>query len=242
MSFRFSGFSFRPRWWGVLLALAACSAAILLGNWQTRRAAEKRDLATLFAVAERTAPVTIPQERVSAEALVYKRLRTKGEYLPKFTVLLDNKVYKGRTGYFVVTPLHVSNSTMHVLVNRGWIAGGARREILPEIRTPAGEISVEGLGLAHAQRVLSVGNGVPRGHVWQSLTNEEYARWSGLALQPVFLRQTSMQDDGLVRDWPAPDFGIEKHQSYALQWYLIAALSVVIFLCVSVKREQSPAG
>lgn len=238
----FAGLRFRPRWWGFLLALAAFSATILLGNWQTRRAAEKRDLASLFAAAALAAPVAIPGGRATSEALVYKRLLAKGEYLPKFTVLLDNKVYKGRTGYFVVTPMQLSNSTMHVLVNRGWIAGGARREVLPEIRTPAGEVSLEGLGLAHAERVLSTGDGAHQGRVWQGLTNEEFSRWSGLALQPVFLQQSSALDDGLVRDWPAPDFGIEKHRSYAMQWYLIAALSVVIFLSLSVNRDRSPAG
>jgi hypothetical protein len=26
--------------------------------------------------------------------------------------------------------------------------------------------------------------------------------------------------DNLVRNWPAPDFGIEKHRIYMMQWYL----------------------
>ena len=38
-----AGYSFRPRLWA--LALAACAAGIALGNWQSRRADEKRALA-----------------------------------------------------------------------------------------------------------------------------------------------------------------------------------------------------
>ncbi len=237
-----AGLRFRPRWWAFLLALAACAATVALGNWQAGRAADKRALAARFAAAERAAPLAISGVRMPAESLVNKRLLAKGEFAPKFTVLLDNKVYKGRPGYYVVTPLQLSGSALYVLVNRGWIAGGARREDLPEIRTPAGEILLEGLGLAHAQRVLAAGDGLPAGRVWQGLTNEDFSRWSGLALQPVFLLQRTGIDDGLVRDWPAPDFGVSTHESYAIQWYLIALLSVVIFFSLSVKRDRSSAG
>lgn len=238
---RFRGLSFRPRGWGFLLALAACAAAVSLGNWQTRRAAEKHALAERFEQAGRLPPVRVPPAAVAPEALVFKRLAAKGEFVPQSMILLDNKVYRGRPGYFVVTPLRLAGSGMHVLVNRGWIAAGARREDLPSVATPAGEIEIEGLGQAHAPRVLAAGGGPPAGKVWQGLDFDDFSRWSGLALQPVFLEQHSDGRDGLVRDWPAPDFGIDRHLSYAMQWYLIAALSVVIFVVLSFQRAQPPA-
>ena len=241
MPFRFKELRFRPRWWGGLLALAACSAAITLGNWQTRRAQEKHALAERFEQAARATPVRVPPAAAPAEALVFKRLAATGEYQPQFTILLDNKVYRGRPGYFVVTPLRLSGSTMHVLVNRGWIPSGARREDLPSVRTPAGEVSVEGLGIEHAPRVLAVG-GPPTSNVWQGLAFGDFSRWSGLALQPVFLEQHSDIPDGLVRDWPAPDFGIDRHTSYAMQWYLIAALAVVSFVSLSFDCVRASAG
>jgi surfeit locus 1 family protein len=233
---------FRPRWWGVLFVLAACASAVALGNWQTRRADEKRALAERFDQAGRAAATAVPAVRVQAEALVFKRLSVAGRFLPQFTVLLDNKVYRGRPGYFVVTPLRIGEGPMHVLVNRGWIPADVRRENLPAITTPAGEVLIEGLGLEHAPRVLAAGTGAPEGRVWQGLGLEEFARWSGLALQPVFLQQHSAIDDGLVRDWPRPDFGIDRHTSYAMQWYLIAALSIVIFISLSFDRDRHPAG
>jgi surfeit locus 1 family protein len=241
MQTRIKGLRFRPRWWGGLLALAACSAAIALGNWQTRRAQEKHALAERFEQAARTAPASVPSTAALPVSLVFKRLAAKGEFVPRFTILLDNKVYHGRPGYFVVTPLRLSGSAMHVLVNRGWIAAGSRREDLPSVRTPPGEVAVEGLGLEHAPRVLAVG-GPPTGRVWQGLAIDEFSRWSGLAVQPVFLEQRSDTPDGLVRDWPAPDFGIDRHTSYAMQWYLIAALAVVIFVSLSFDRVRPPAG
>lgn len=239
---RLKGLRFRPRWWAFLLALAACGATFALGNWQTRRAAEKRDLAERFEQASRAVPTQVPGQPALSEALVFKHLIATGEFVPERTILLDNKVYKGRLGYFVVTPLHLSGGGLHVLVNRGWVAAGARREDIPAVRTPVGEVTVEGLGLAHAPRVLAAGEGLPEGNVWQGLTYKDYARWSGLALQPVFLEQHSVLDDGLLRDWPRPDFGIATHESYAIQWYLIGALSLVLFVSLSFQRDRPAAG
>jgi cytochrome oxidase assembly protein ShyY1 len=123
-----------------------------------------------------------------------------------------------------------------VLVNRGWVPAGPRRENVPEIVTPPGHVTVEGFGQEHAPRVLAVGPG-RQGRVWSGVALEEFAQWSGLELQPVFLEQHSTLPDGLVREWPAPDFGIDRHTSYAMQWYLIALLSVAIFFGLSVKHE-----
>ena len=239
---RLKGLRFRPHWWAFLLALAACGATFALGNWQTRRAAEKRDLSARFEQASRALPVPVPGHSSPPETLVFKRLTATGEFVPQYTVLLDNKIYKGRPGYFVVTPLHLSGGGLHVLVNRGWIAAGARRDDLPAVKTPAGQVTVEGLGLAHAPRVLAVGDGRPEGKVWQGLSYDDFARWSGLALQPVFLAQHSALDDGLVRDWPRPEFGIATHEGYAMQWYLIGALSLVLFISLSFQRDEPAAG
>jgi surfeit locus 1 family protein len=239
---RLSGLRFRPRWWGLLLMLAVFASTIALGQWQTGRAEEKRGLAERFQRAGLAEPIPVPAQPSAAEALVFRRLSATGEFLPEFTVLLDNKVYRGRPGYFVVTPMRVAGSAMQVLVNRGWIAAGARREDVPEVKTPGGRVTIEGFGLEHAPRVLAVGSDQPRGRVWQGLSLDEFTQWSGLALQPVFLEQHSQIADGLVRDWPAPDFGIDRHTSYAMQWYLIAALSVVLFICLSFDRDRPAAG
>lgn len=236
------GLRFRPRWWGLALAASACAATVALGNWQSRRADEKRGLAARFELASRAVPTAVPATAAPASALAFHRLAAKGEFVPQYTVLLDNKVYRGRPGYFVVTPLRIAGGTVHVLVNRGWVPAGARREDLPEVRTPAGEVTVEGYGLEHAPRVLAAAGARPEGRVWQGLALDEFARWSGLALQPVFLEQHSASADGLVRDWPLPDFGIDKHTSYSIQWYLIAALSVVLFLILSFERDRPASG
>jgi surfeit locus 1 family protein len=208
-----AGYSFRPRLWALALAAAACAAGIALGNWQSGRADEKRALGARL-----------------------ERVALQGEFVPKYTVYLDNKTRRGRAGYEIVTPLNISGSASHVLVNRGWIEAGATREVLPEVRTPAGEVRIEGLALPRLERVMSLGRS-PTGRLRQNLDIAAYAAETGLALQPRVIEQHSDSGDGLARDWAPHDAGVEKHQAYALQWYSLAALAVVLFIALSFKKK-----
>ena len=57
-------------------------------------------------------------------------------------------------------------------------------------------------------------------------------RSTRLPLQHFVLEQTSADgsETALVRDWPAPDLGIDKHRGYAFQWYALAAMAFLFFL------------
>src|SRR5688500_1481822 len=206
------GYSFRPSAWAIAVAAAACAAGIALGIWQAGRAQEKR----------------------AAEARS-ERVTVRGEFLPQHMVLLDNKVRRGRVGYDVVMPLRLAAGT-HVLVNRGWIAAGATRSELPEIRTFQGETSVEGIMRDHLPRVLQPGR-PQRGKVRQTVTVEDFAAETGLTLLPFVIEQHSAADDGLRRDWPRVGAGAEKNEMYALQWYSLAALAVVLAAVLSFRKK-----
>jgi surfeit locus 1 family protein len=40
-----------------------------------------------------------------------------------------------------------------------------------------------------------------------------------------------------LREWPRPDAGIEKHESYALQWYSLAALALILGVVFSFRKK-----
>ena len=211
-----AGYSFRPRLWTLALAAAACAAGIALGNWQARRADDKRALA----------------ENV-------QNIAVHGVFLPERTVFLDNKVRHHRAGYEVVTPLRLGEG-IHVLVNRGWIEAPPRRDQLPQVVTPQGPVRVEGLMLPHLARPMKVGE-PQKGAVRQSVELKEFAAETGLALQAFVIEQHRGIADGLLREWPKPDAGIEKHQAYSFQWYSLAALAAVlgVVLCFRKREDRS---
>ncbi|HXU42158.1 MAG TPA: SURF1 family protein [Burkholderiales bacterium] len=204
-----AGYSFRPRLWALALALAACAAGIALGNWQSRRADEKR---------------------AAAAALESKRVSLRGVFRPELTVLLDNRMRNHRVGYEVVTPLRLSDAT-HVLVDRGWFARGAK-----EPPPPAGEVRIDGIALARLPHALRLGE-EPKARVRQNLDVAAFAAETGLALQPIVVEQHSDSGDGLLREWPPPDLGVDMHAAYALQWYSLAGLAAVLFVVLSFRKR-----
>src|ERR1700741_1498471 len=207
-----AGYSFRPRLWALALAAGACAAGIALGNWQSRRADEKR--------------------------VVFPRVAVEGEFLPRHTVYLDNKTRHGKAGYEIVTPLKIRGAAAHVLVNRGWIEAGKTREVLPDVRTPAGALRVEGIALERLPKILNLEDA--KGRVRQSLDIAAYAKETGLQLESRVIEQHSDSGDGLVRDWAPHDAGAEKNAAYALQWYSLAALAVVLAIVLGFRKIEAP--
>jgi surfeit locus 1 family protein len=126
-----------------------------------------------------------------------------------------------------------------VLVNRGWIAQGASRATLPEPAPPAGRVTVQGRLALPMAGYLELAPEVTTGPVWQNLDPPRYAAATGVAVLPAVVEQTVAPagDDGLVRDWPAPDFGVETHWIYMMQWYAFAGLAIVLWLAFSLRQS-----
>jgi surfeit locus 1 family protein len=226
-------YSFRPRGWALVLAAVACAAGIALGNWQAGRAEEKRRLGAQLEQALRAPPLQIGSAMVEPEALALKHVTARGRFVAEHTVFLDNKLRRGRPGYEILTPLRLNG--VHVLVNRGWIQAARTRDALPGVPTPAGEVVVDGLALARLPHAFELG-APAAGPVRQNLDLQGYAAQTRLVLQPVIIEQHNAAPDGLLREWPRPDAGIEKHESYSLQWYSLAGLAVILFVVLSFRR------
>ncbi|MBE0624850.1 MAG: SURF1 family protein [Burkholderiales bacterium] len=230
------GRSFRPAFLPGVAALAAIALTLSLGNWQTRRAEEKLALGRNLDDAARRVQLSLPPSPVNVRDYEFASVSARGEYSARHTVLLDNKVLHGIAGYQVLTPLKIAGGDMHVLVNRGWVAAGTRRDALPQIRTPAGITAVEGVAIVPSSHIFELDKRTEEGIVWQNLVLARYAKWSGLKLQPVVLQQTSAAADGLERVWARPDTGADKHRGYAFQWYALATTILISYVAFSFKH------
>jgi len=235
------GRQFRPRWRWLAAALLGATAFVLLGNWQLRRADERRALAAAHAAALRAPAVALPGRPIEASDYALRRVAVRGTFVPAQTVYLDNRIRRGRVGYEIVTPLRIAGSALHVVVLRGWVAGAGTRETLPAVPTPPGEQRIEGVALAAIPQRYEPKGAAPAGRVWQNLSVERFAAASGLALQPILLEQHSASPDGLARDWPPVGAGAEKNENYALQWYSLAALALVLWIVLSFRRDAPAA-
>jgi len=79
--------------------------------------------------------------------------------------------------------------------------------------------------------------------VWQSIDVARFSAATGMAVLPVVIEAVDTPaapalGDGLVRDWLAPDFGVEKHEIYMVQWYALAVLAIVLWATLNLRRSK----
>jgi surfeit locus 1 family protein len=223
----------RPRLVPTVVAIAAVAACVAAGRWQQDRLHAKEALRAQFDAAARLPPVALASLPSAADwaSLRYRPVVATGEYVAPRQILIDNRVRAGRAGYHVVTPLALADGRV-VLVNRGWIAQGASRSVPPVASPPTGVATVRGRLSIPTDGYLELRTVTTAGPVWQNLDPARFADATGLAVLPAVVEATEAPapDDGLVRDWLAPDYGIETHRIYVLQWYVFALLAVILWL------------
>lgn len=226
--------AFRFRTIPFVATVLLVALGIALGNWQMRRADEKLAIAARMAQQGAAAPVVLSGAAPERD-LAYRRVRVTGEWVAAWPLFLDNRPHNGRAGFYLAMPFKIAGSNAHVLVLRGWLPRDPREYgRLPAFATPAGLTTIDGVATASAGKVMQLGTPgeLKPGAIVQNLTPDAVARASGLRLAPFFVQQTGASTAGepLVRDWPQPAGGVDKHHGYAFQWYALAAMAVLFFV------------
>lgn len=221
----------QTRWWLLTVATAlACALTVSLGFWQLSRAAQKTALSQAMS-AQAGATELSADTLVAAKdttALLHQPARLSGEWLADHTVFLDNRQMRDRVGFYVVTPLKLHSGAV-VLVYRGWVARNfLDRAALPVVVTPAGAVAVQGRIAPQPGKLYEPGT-PSRTTIRQNLDIALFAEETRLPLLNVVLMQGGNQDEGLLREWPVINLGVDKHYGYAAQWFGIAALIVALY-------------
>jgi surfeit locus 1 family protein len=231
----------RPAWVPTVAAFATVVLCVVAGNWQHRRMLEKEALQARIQHAAVIAPVALPAGVEDWSAWRFRQITATGAYDARHQMLIDNKVHDGRVGFDVVTPLDLDDGRV-VLVDRGWIAGGATRARLPDAPAPAGTLTVRARIDMPPRAYYELGDEhAPAGPVWQHLDPARFATATGIPVLPIVLEALDSTTAGdLVRDWPQPDAGIERHVGYMLQWYAFAAMAAGLWLWFTFRRRGAP--
>jgi cytochrome oxidase assembly protein ShyY1 len=212
-----------------------------LGQWQTRRATEKQAVETKLAARESAAPILLGSAAMAIDELEYRRVLVKGQFVRDWPVYLENRPYRGAAGFYVLMPLKIDGADQHVLIARGWVPRDiADRTKLPAIPTPQGTVELQGIAIRNPGHVLQLGRAeaLRPNAIVQNLDIPAFAAASNLPMHTVLIEQLSDTQDGLVRDWPRPSTGIDKHRGYAFQWYALAATAFVFFVVTGFRRGK----
>ena len=121
----------------LLFCLPLLPVTLGLGFWQLQRADEKRELIALYESRRQASPLPMAALAPGSDHL-YVRVLLEGVPDTRHQFLLDNRMRGSRPGFEVLTPVALDSGGWG-LVNRGWLAAGARRAQLPGITVAPAE-------------------------------------------------------------------------------------------------------
>lgn len=229
--------------WGIALCVTLTFALLVnLGFWQLGRAAEKRALQremlarqelpalALAQVQPRIGPLSEDQA-VQVENL---RVSVSGRYWNEGSFLVAFQFFQGAPGFELVTPFLVEGTEETLLVSRGWIAPGPGDDGMPYIVPVAGDQTLT--GQLHVPAAVA-GTTQVEGEAWPlRLRRMDLTRAAEVLDRPVlpWVLRLSADSAGVhARHWPAVTVSTRSNIQYALQWFGMALVVLLVTLALS---------
>jgi surfeit locus 1 family protein len=231
-----------------LFVVAAAAVCIGFGFWQLDRHQQRQARNDTVRAAELRAPLELDAAAVAAitrdpEAFVYRRVRVKGVVPVATEFLLRGRSHMGQPGVHLFAPLHLEGTREILLVNRGWLAAPDAATVDPRPYAERESRVVEGVVLpfpdADGQgrpveidlgdfRVFSLGR--------MDRTAVE-AHFAATAL-PFYVQELpAAARPGPPVRLALPELDAGPHLSYAVQWFGFAAVFLVGFGAVVLRRS-----
>ncbi|MFI6445315.1 SURF1 family protein [Kitasatospora sp. NPDC050543] len=232
----------------LLIAVLLIPTTIRLGFWQLHRHESRVARNELIARALTAQPVAFDSLSAPGFAvpgdLTWRAVTATGEYDAAHEFVVRKRTDSGgdKIGYFVVTPLKLSDGKGEVLVNRGWVASGESAAAYPAVpATPAGEVTVTGRLRADE---TAAGSGIrDRGGLpdrqFNLISSTQQARESGITLLGGYLELTGTSPAPAEQPelLPEPNHSdIGPHMAYAVQWWLFTAM-IPVGCWILIRRE-----
>jgi cytochrome oxidase assembly protein ShyY1 len=228
-------FALRGRWLvGHVVVLALAALFVRLGFWQLDRLDQVRTSNALIE-SRRSLPVADLEELVQpgdprGGTAVQRRVSVTGRYDTSARIVSDFRSVDGEPGVDVLTPL-VTDDGAAVIVDRGWVpAATPEGQIPPAAAPPQGPVEVTGFALEGAPpgsaRAATAGGVLELTRIDLGLVQRDL----DYDLYPVYVRlqaQQPAQSSGLPQVVPPPALDEGPHLSYAVQWFIFAAIGLI---------------
>jgi surfeit locus 1 family protein len=224
-----------------LLALLLAAVCVRLGFWQWHKWVHADAQSARFARgAEAVQPLGT---RTLSQVELFQRVSVSGRLDGRHQFLLDNRSWRGRAGYEVLTPLARADGRV-LLLDRGWVPFTGSRRRLPAVAlADTGEVHLSGRVADLPSPGLASGRAPPlRADPWPKVTSfpamDELAEALGHALDARILLLDPQAPFGFVREWQPPGLAPLRYLAYAIQWWCFAALALVLWAITSLRSAS----
>jgi len=221
------------------LIVAILALLISLGFWQLDRADEKRAIEDQIASAN-SGDVELVTSVEFLKDKEYYHVRLQGSYVGDKQFIYDNQIVDQVSGYYVLTPLILKDTSKAVLINRGFIAWNGRRDKLADIdvEDELTEVKVQ-ISTPVKRMELKVSEttgGFPV--LIQALDLDAMSTIASLDFASVVGLLNPESENGFVRKWEPYTGSIERHVGYAIQWFLMAFVLAFIGIRLAIKQRK----
>lgn len=232
---------FQPTFWATALALPVLIVLIVLGSWQVQRLQWKNDLIETRAARVVTAPVEITEALAAANNLAdieYRPVTVSGSLRNDRAMTLLNRVHEGRVGGHLIVPMELDSDLGTVMVDRGWMS-------LPDLRAfaarPDEAVTLDGFVRMYAPPGYFMPGNEPDANNWFFMHEAEMLAAAELSGPVGFYVQAgpNATPPEVYPVGSVPDVNLRNsHLEYAVTWYALAAVLVVIFVIFHWKRKE----
>ena len=220
-----------------LVTFLAVVIMFALGFWQLQRGAEKTQRLANIQQAAESNKLSLHQAINLGEQALDMTVSMEGVVDTQHYFLLDNKIQQGRVGYEVLVVADTSEG--NVLVNFGWLAAPALRSELPAVSLPTVPTKLQGM-LAIPKQNSLITETAAYDRQWPKILQqadlaiiaEHYAQ----PLLPFVILLDEELDSAYIRNWQPVVMPPEKHLAYAIQWFLLGAAALIIFILAQRKK------
>ena len=211
---------------------------IFLGFWQLDRADEKSAIVAAFSANQQAAPADV-KALLAGGNQQYRPAWLTGALDSSRQIVLDNRVKNGRPGYEILEPMSVKGLEADglpqaMLVNRGWVPASLDRSQLPEVEPVVGEVQVRGFLYHNLRGGYRLDDQITVVRQWPSRVGWiSVERAEELFGEPFYEYQLRLDSDSvgsLETGWVTVAVQPEKHTAYAVQWFVMAAVLLVMTL------------
>ena len=234
-----------------LSALVVIGIGCSAGIWQLNRAEQKIRLGESLAARLAMPILNANTMDLSLELAAERRITVRGRFLAEEAVWLDNRPRpipagisnSAQAGFYLMMPLLLEGQKKVLWINRGWAARNHLNRVeLPPISTPETTVVIDGVAFPHPGRVYELGQQsevISKPRIEQNFDLSKEAKLHPWDQLPFIVRESSSdKGDGLVRNWPLPTNGIDRHYAYAFQWFALAASGFLFWLITGFVKYQ----
>lgn len=220
-----------------------------LGVWQLDRAEEKRELIASLETKSSQQSISL-QQALQLEQPDQTRVTVAGQSVKDVHLVVDNQKHEGRLGYEIyalwqIEPNGSEQLPKYVLVSRGWLPRQDFYQKVPDIpKFTDNELSGQLYFSKGSNRVVA------QNAQWEKFedawligqfdleTIAEKAGEIGYHTAPFVVRQQADPNSPFVRQWELVASPPEKHIAYAIQWFGMALVLIILFIVLNLKRER----